>query len=205
MAETTVRLRGRALRRFFERLMQSRPELDPDARAALARDLGHMLAGAKVRRIAWAELARRKRMARRLKKKPPVAPKRASPTDGHQFGAATPDRTVAKRAAKPKPAETPTGPATAASVATPVAAGDAGNFDPYAFGLIPIYQRGGGDALREKLATVDSVDHLRKMARAQQIGLPSEIRRGSVDAAAVRDAIIVAVEKRIADRRAAAS
>lgn len=78
-------------------------------------------------------------------------------------------------------------------------------FDPYAFGLVPVYQREGRDGLAAKLAAVAATAHLRAMAKAQQIALAAELRTGDVPAAVLRDAIVVAVEKRIADRRAAAS
>ena len=55
-----------------------------------------------------------------------------------------------------------------------------------------------------KLTTVESADHLRKMARAQQIALPSELRSGEIALEVLREAIAAAVEKRIANRRAAA-
>ena len=76
-------------------------------------------------------------------------------------------------------------------------------FDPYCFGLVPVYQREGRDGLMSKLATVDHPDHLRKMARAQQIALPAELRTGQVAVDVLKDAIALAVEKRIASRRAA--
>ncbi len=79
-----------------------------------------------------------------------------------------------------------------------------GAFDPYCFGLVPIYQREGKAGLMTKLATVESVEHLRKMARAQQIALPSELRSGEIALDDLREAIAAAVEKRIANRRAAA-
>ena len=77
-------------------------------------------------------------------------------------------------------------------------------FDPYSFGLVPIYQREGREGLIEKLSTVTQADHLRKMARAQQIVLPAPLRTGDIEPGELREAITVAVEKRIANRRAAA-
>lgn len=77
-------------------------------------------------------------------------------------------------------------------------------FDPYAFGLVPTLQREGRAGLLAKLGTVAGVDQLRQMARAQQISLAAELRTGTVDSDALRSAIADAVEKRIADRRAAA-
>lgn len=77
-------------------------------------------------------------------------------------------------------------------------------FDPYAFGLVPIFQREGRDGLLAKLIGVTSADDLRKMARAQQIALPADLRKGDIALDVLRDAIADAVQKRIADRRAAA-
>jgi hypothetical protein len=77
-------------------------------------------------------------------------------------------------------------------------------FDPFAFGLVPVFQREGRDGLLARLATVTSAEHLRQMARAQQIVLEAALRSGDVEPAALRAAIVTAVEKRIADRRAAA-
>ena len=97
-------------------------------------------------------------------------------------------------------------PATAGQVATaaPAANEPAQAFDPYAFGLVPVFQREGRDGLLARLAEVDRIEDLRAMAKTQQIVLPSEFRSGDVSAVAVRQAIAEAVAKRIADRRAAA-
>lgn len=89
------------------------------------------------------------------------------------------------------PAETATQPSSGASAA-----------DPYAFGLVPVFKREGAKGLSAKLATIGSADHLRAMAKAQQIVLPRELRFGPADAATLRTAILEAVEKRVADRRA---
>lgn len=86
------------------------------------------------------------------------------------------------------------------ATAAPVGA----KFDAYAFGLVPTFQREGRDGLIAKLDSVDNIDHLRQMAKAQQIVLPQELRSGSHALEAVRSAIADAVAKRIADRRAAA-
>ena len=65
-------------------------------------------------------------------------------------------------------------------------------------------QREGAEGLIAKLAGVSRVDHLRAMAKAQQIVLPQELRSGDATAEAVRAGIAEAVGKRIKDRRAAA-
>ncbi|MEO1266170.1 MAG: hypothetical protein AAFV26_10750, partial [Pseudomonadota bacterium] len=71
--------------------------------------------------------------------------------------------------------------------------------------LVPMFQRDGADAVATALSAITEPDHLRKMARAQQLALPSTIRRGDVPAETIRGAILTAIEKRIADRKAAAS
>lgn len=86
----------------------------------------------------------------------------------------------------------------------PPAADDAGEFDAYAIGLVPTFQREGRDGLIAKLGSVTSTANLRKMARAQQIVLPEAMRGDSVSIDELRIAIADAVAKRIADRRAAA-
>ncbi|MGI9422680.1 MAG: hypothetical protein ACR2PA_05770 [Hyphomicrobiaceae bacterium] len=104
----------------------------------------------------------------------------------------------------------PKQPQTEQAVARPPVAKDeptattAKPFDPYSFGLVPVYQREGRDGLLTRLGDVDQPDHLRKMARAQQIALPAELRDGKIDLEVLREAIAAAVEKRIASRRAAA-
>ena len=90
-----------------------------------------------------------------------------------------------------------------AAAAIPAPATEAA-FDAYAFGLVPIFQREGRDGLIAKLASIENLDHLRQMAKAQQIVLPQELRLGEAALDVVRTAIVDAVAKRIADRRAAA-
>lgn len=86
--------------------------------------------------------------------------------------------------------------------ALPTAAAAA--FDAYAFGLVPVFQREGRDGLLAKLSGISDIAQLRQMARAQQISLPAELRSGDIEADRLRSAIADGVEKRIADRRAAA-
>jgi hypothetical protein len=78
------------------------------------------------------------------------------------------------------------------------------DFDPYAFGLVPVYQREGREGLLAKLGSIECLDQLRQMAKAQQIVLPQSLRMGDAALDSVRVAIAEAVAKRIADRRAAA-
>ena len=86
----------------------------------------------------------------------------------------------------------------------PAEAATAAPFDAYAVKLVPVFQREGRDGLLARLSGVARVDHLRQMAKAQQVILPQELRAGDASADTVRTAIVEAVAKRIADRRAAA-
>ena len=113
-----------------------------------------------------------------------------------------------QRAAKVAPAVEP---ATAAPVVAPpvvapaaLAPAPATPFDTYAVKLVPVFQREGRDGLLAALAGVSSTEHLRQMAKAQQIVLPQPLRTGEADAETVRIGIADAVAKRVADRRAAA-
>jgi len=69
---------------------------------------------------------------------------------------------------------------------------------------VPTFQREGRDGLIAKLRNIESVDNLRKLARAQQIVLPEDFRQGDVAVEDMLAAIADSVAKRIADRRAAA-
>lgn len=74
-------------------------------------------------------------------------------------------------------------------------------FDPYAFSLVVVLTKEGRDGLMQRLASIDSAEHLRTLAKAQHVAvdaslsLPEELRL----------AILAGTEQRIADRRAAAS
>ncbi|MGQ0673907.1 MAG: hypothetical protein ACT4N2_13670 [Hyphomicrobium sp.] len=74
-------------------------------------------------------------------------------------------------------------------------------FDPFAFSLVVVRTREGADGLRAKLSSIDSAGHLRALAKAQHVNVPAEL----ASADDIRTAIIVATERRIADRKAAAS
>ncbi|MEM1371597.1 MAG: hypothetical protein AAGG72_05135 [Pseudomonadota bacterium] len=94
--------------------------------------------------------------------------------------------------------------APASSVAAEPAAPDPA-FDPYAFGLVPTFQRDGADGLLTRLAAIAAPADLKAMAKAQQIVLSRELRTGTPSADELREAIVDAVARRVADRRSAAS
>ncbi len=69
------------------------------------------------------------------------------------------------------------------------------------FGLVPVFKREGAEGLRARLDDIVSVDDLRAMAKARQIILPKDIRRGEVAIDTVRQAVFIAVEQRVSDRK----
>lgn len=116
------------------------------------------------------------------------------------YSSRQPRKTAASKRQAAETAAAATSASSDAATMTP----SAGKFDAYAFGLVPTFQREGRDGLIAKLCGIDDLDHLRQMAKAQQIVLPPELRTGAHPLEAVRGAIADAVAKRIADRRAAA-
>ncbi|MBS0241138.1 MAG: hypothetical protein JSS20_03100 [Proteobacteria bacterium] len=74
-------------------------------------------------------------------------------------------------------------------------------FDPYSLNVIVLFRTLGREALLAELSAIEDVANLRLLAREQQLGLAHEID----DAVEIRLAIIEAAERRIANRRAAAS
>jgi hypothetical protein len=74
-------------------------------------------------------------------------------------------------------------------------------FDPYAFSVVAVLMKSGRDAAIARLKTIADPAHLRELAQAQHLTLPSDARA----AEALRVAILASAERRLADRRAAAS
>lgn len=83
--------------------------------------------------------------------------------------------------------------------ATPAAEG---TFDPFVFGLVPVFKREGAEGLTARLNEIEDVENMRAMAKAQQIVLPREVRRGEASIETVRAAVLTAVEQRVSDRKA---
>ena len=107
------------------------------------------------------------------------------------------------RAAKVKAAATASVAAAKAetppSVAKPVAPA-ATPFDPFAFSAVAVLTKKGKAALAAELGKVAAAADLKSIATAQHLAIDLSIE----DAAALREALVTATERRIADRRAAA-
>ncbi|MGD9802228.1 MAG: hypothetical protein AB7E81_06380 [Hyphomicrobiaceae bacterium] len=74
-------------------------------------------------------------------------------------------------------------------------------FDPYSPNVIVVFRTRGRDAALAELHSIEDVDCLRLLAREQQLGIAADL----ADPSAIRQAIVAAAERRVANRRAAAS
>ncbi len=74
-------------------------------------------------------------------------------------------------------------------------------FNPYEPNVIVVLRTAGRDRLLDALRSIETADRLRLLAREQQLGVDVEV----VDAEELRLAIVTAAERRVANRRAAAS
>ena len=74
-------------------------------------------------------------------------------------------------------------------------------FDPYTPNVIVVIRTRGRDAVLAELRAISKIEDLRLLAREQQLGLTGEL----VNVDEICLAIVAAAERRIANRRAAAS
>jgi len=211
MKRSTRKLSGPAKDRFFERFFAQAQDLDKPVADRLAEKSARTFTSVRVRPGELRALYGSPALHQRPSGKKP-SPKKSRP-------ATQPAEAEATGALSPEPvAKGLTGPAEADPSSPHEAPGDAGqpapepapppedetDFDPFAFGLVPTYQREGDQGLREKLATVGSASNLLLMAKSQQIIIRRELRTLDADPEEIREAIITAVGKRIGDRRSAA-
>ncbi len=102
-------------------------------------------------------------------------------------------------AAPPDPPSTPA--AQSAAAITQSTAASAGlPFDPYSPNVVVVVRKSGGEAALAALAAIDSTENLRLLAREQRLNVDADVS----SAAEMRTAIIMAAERRIANRVAAA-
>jgi hypothetical protein len=174
MKPTTRKLSGPAMERLLRQVIVGEG-VDGALAARLAARLARVLSSVRARRVPLQAL-------RQTAAAPPASALAVPPSTAAQAPAAA-----------------------LAAVAPPATMqAPAAKFDPYAFGLVPIFQREGRDGLLARLAGVGTADDLKAMARAQQIALEAALKEPDVPLATLRDGIAAAVEKRIADRKAAA-
>lgn len=203
MSNDTKKLAGPAKDRFFRRLFASDPGLDAATADRLAARTAGLVTSLRVRQAGLSalekEAAERKTAATVAATAPARHPE--PPADGTTAEAASGEAVAATEAPEEMATVVPMAPPPTAA-AMPVDATAGAAFDPFVFGLVPIFKRHGADALIVRLAEIASADHLRAMAKAQQIVLPRELRAGPIDLVTLRTAILDAVEKRVADRKA---
>lgn len=84
-------------------------------------------------------------------------------------------------------------PAPAAAVTAP--------FDPFSPNIIVVLRKSGRDAVLAALDAIDSADNLRLLAREQRLNVSAEL----TSAMELRQAIVAAAERRVANRMAAAT
>ncbi len=102
-------------------------------------------------------------------------------------------------AASPSPPSTPAAQPAAAKPQT--AAADATlPFDPYSPNVVVVVRKSGREAALTALAAIDSTENLRILARLQRLNFDADVS----SAAEIRTAIVMAAERRIANRVAAA-
>jgi hypothetical protein len=75
------------------------------------------------------------------------------------------------------------------------------NFNPYLFSALVALSKHGSDGLMSRLKEIKSAENLRAFAEAQHVPVDAALKRTDE----IRKAIVAAVERRLADRKAAAS
>lgn len=75
------------------------------------------------------------------------------------------------------------------------------NFNPYLFSALVALAKHGRDGLMLRLKDIKSAEHLRAFAEAQHVPVDASLKRTDD----IRKAIVAGVERRLADRKAAAS
>jgi hypothetical protein len=75
------------------------------------------------------------------------------------------------------------------------------NFNPYLFSALVALARHGRDGLMSRLNEIEAPENLRAFAEAQHVPVDTSLDRADD----IREAIVAGVERRLADRKAAAS
>jgi len=178
MRKKTKALSGASQDAYFRRVLKAHPDLPAGERDKLLRRLRQEVAQLRVR----VEL-------RQEGDPPPVAAVLAEPA-------------VAANA-RPAPAFAIEAAARFSDPSPPVSeqAPVAQPFDPFSPNVIVVLRKSGRDAVLAALGAIDSPDNLRLLAREQRLTISAD----ASSLAELRDAIVKAAERRIANRMAAAS
>ncbi len=210
--QATKLIRGKMLRAYFENIVASERHVDPEARERLVNRLQLFITSARFRAIPPEVKVEAEPAALRSAEAGAAARDINAGLEAMTGGAGGAGRAGAATA-KGKPAangagtgtDTALSPGATAPSAASVRAARGGAFDPYAFSAEAMILRDEEDALRRELNEVGDRGNLQALAKAQKLSLPRELRT-SDDAtlAELRDAIIEAAKKRVANRQAAA-
>ncbi len=180
MTKSTRALSGAAKDTFLEGMVRSALGEDHEARERVLKELTEAIASLRVR--VEAERGRRAISdwtERVLSVAEEAAPAPAPSVPSQDHGAA---------AETPQPAE---------AVAPPTPPNEA-PFDPYDPNVIVVVRTQGREAALTALARISRESDLRLLAHEQQLGIPGD----AADLPAIRDAIVAAAERRIANRLA---
>jgi hypothetical protein len=211
MRRTTKKLSGPQKDRFLRQWLASEPGLEREAIERLVRRGADAITSVRVRRLRWGHLKASAVVVRQtggatvtVGPAPSATHSPSTPSPSTPPAATTSPKSgaTAKTRGKKAGVQAVAAPATPVASAPPPAS--AAPFDPYVVALVPVMQREGADSLVAKLTAIGDTDKLRRIARAQQIALPAEMKSDAVDVATLAAAITQGVAKRIADRKAAA-
>jgi hypothetical protein len=187
MSRTTKALSGPAKDKVLRALVAGTDAVPADVAARVGEVLARSLSEVRVRRDAWDAT---RGLTADVATAAPIA------------------ETVAKKAGKkPSPAPsatTPAAPAASPAAPTPAApavAPAANAFDPYAFSAVSILTKKGKAALAAAFDTIGNVEDLHKVAVAQHLAIDPAL----TDVNVIRATLVAATERRIAERKAAAS
>lgn len=178
MARTTKPLSGAGKDKFLRTLVAGVEGVPDVAADAVTLALVSTITEVRVRRDVW-EAQARAEPAPRAKRSPQGHGARAEPQAG-------PERAAVD--------STPVAPVPAVGMASEAA------FDPFAFSVVATLTKKGKAGLMAELARISSIEHLKRIADAQHLGVDPAI----ADAEALRAAIHDGAARRIAERRAAA-
>jgi hypothetical protein len=177
MARTTKQLSGGGKDKFLRGLVEAVRDMPAGAATRVSDALVDGITEVRVRREVWEQLRSGEPVA--APEVTPAAPKAQKAKDKARVAA---------------PVEVAASPP--AAPATPEA-----GFDPFAFSAVALLTRKGKPALAAALDQIERAEDLRSLAQAQHLALDPAM----TDVVAIRAAIVAGTERRIAERKAAAS
>lgn len=187
MTKSTRVLSGTAKNVFLEGVVRSAVGDDHEARERLLKDLTEAIASLRVR----IDAERGRRAISDWTERVLSIAETAAPDEGPEASASSASPIDALPATVPP------------DLVVDDSTGEFGEaaFDPYDPNVIVVLRTKGREAALQALSNIAQEANLRLLAREQQLGIPGDASSLS----AIRDAIVTAAERRIANRRAAGS